>query len=160
MAGSANPSHKNLYSRISYLHQAAILLNIPNTRNLTVESSHNPSCTSKGHADDSQRTQKFLSSPDSDRFNSTSQNTAITRHLHSQLRGVSLRAQIRLRSTIKHTICKHCEQLLISGISATSSIENNSKNGQKHWADVLVITCMSCGTPRRVPVGAIRQQKK
>ena len=81
-------------------------------------------------------------------------------HLLSQLRAVSLKSQIRLAPAMKHSICKRCNTLLISGSTSTSHVENKSRSGKKAWADVLVVTCDSCGFLKRYPVGAKRQRRR
>jgi len=84
----------------------------------------------------------------------------LTRHLLSQLRGVSLKSQIRLSPNVKHSVCKRCDMLLIPSSTSTTRVDNASRGGRKPWADVLVVQCSSCGTEKRFPVGAKRQFRK
>lgn len=60
---------------------------------------------------------------------------------------------MRLDPSIKRTICKRCDSLLVPGVSSTNRIENPSKGGKKPWADVLVVECNACGAVKRFPVG-------
>lgn len=83
-----------------------------------------------------------------------------SRHFLSHLRAVSLKGQIRLTPAVKHAICKRCNTLLVPGSTSTSNVENKSRGGRKAWADVLVVTCKSCGSVRRFPIGATRQQRR
>lgn len=89
-----------------------------------------------------------------------SKDSALSRQLVVHLGAVSLKSQIRLSPAIKHTICKRCDTLLIPGSTSTSYMENNSRGGEKPWADVLVATCTTCGTAKRFPVGARRQLRR
>ena len=83
-----------------------------------------------------------------------------SRRLLSHLRAVSLKSQIRLTPNMKHSICKKCDSLLIPGRTSTSRLENQSRGGRKPWADILVVTCNSCGLTRRHPIGAKRQCRR
>ena len=78
--------------------------------------------------------------------------TQQARHLLSQLRSVSLKSQIRLTPDVKHSICKRCHSMLISGLTSSQFIQNASRSGQKPWANILVVTCDFCGAMKRFPV--------
>ena len=172
-------TQKHLHSRISYLYQAATYLakvadqsraKIPCVKEEVMkqsEPSRELQCavaalearadkglpispTERGH-----RTPK--ADPNDERV---SKDSALSRQLVTHLRAVSLKSQIRLSPAMKHTICKHCDILLVPGSTSTSYMENNSRNGRKPWADVLVTTCTACGTAKRFPVGAKRQLRR
>ncbi|KAF2281422.1 Rpr2-domain-containing protein, partial [Westerdykella ornata] len=81
-------------------------------------------------------------------------------HLGAHLRAVSQKGQLRLSLDMKHSLCKTCHALLIPGRTSTQNLENRSKGGSKPWADVFEIECNICGTKKRFPVGAKRQQRK
>lgn len=83
-----------------------------------------------------------------------------TRQFINHLRGVSLKGQIRLASTVKHSLCKRCDSLLVLGSTSTNDIENKSRGGEKPWADVLVVTCNACGSKKRFPIGVKRQPQR
>ena len=91
---------------------------------------------------------------------SSIQTTALSRRLLLQSRGISLKAQVRLSPTIKHSICKVCSTLLVPAQTSTTYVENKSRGGRKPWADVLVTECTVCGTVSRIPIGGSRQPKK
>lgn len=80
--------------------------------------------------------------------------------LASDLHAVSRKGQVRLSSELKRSVCKTCYAVLIPGRTATQTLENESKQGKKPWADVLVLACTVCGTKKRFPVGAKRPKKK
>ncbi|KAI0545072.1 RNAse P Rpr2/Rpp21/SNM1 subunit domain-containing protein [Xylaria curta] len=125
--------NKHLYSRLSYLHQAAALLG-----------SH------MGNTDGSKS-----ESPAADQSR-----LKLARHLLTDLRATSLKSQIRLSPAMKHTICKFCDTLLIEGETSTSVVENKSKHGKKPWADVLVVKCNSCHGVKRFPIQTQRQKRR
>ena len=186
--GSVSIQQKHLHSRISYLHQAATYLAHLRREHLEkhlklsalAEDEHIPcqkgilslyqqrqhqtiSETSKDGKEDSEPG----SSPVQQNTTVTdlplavkSKDIGISRRLLSHLRGVSLKGQIRLAPAMKHSICKGCDALLVTGSTSTSRVENKSRNGRKPWADVLVINCSACGTPKRYPLNTKRQSKK
>ncbi|KAF8252347.1 Rpr2-domain-containing protein, partial [Wilcoxina mikolae CBS 423.85] len=95
-----------------------------------------------------------LATPDTSneaQLNSSTVN--LSRFYLSCLRSVAKKSVIRLDPSIKRTICKRCDALLIPGVSCEHRIENKSKNGKKRWADVLIVECKTCRTVKRFPVG-------
>ena len=87
----------------------------------------------------------------------SAQHLPLSRLFINHLKAVSLKGQVRLSSKMKHSICRRCDILLVPGFTSTSNLENKSRKGKKPWADVLVVTCTSCGAVKRFPVGAKRQ---
>jgi ribonuclease P protein subunit RPR2 len=152
---SSKIPNKHLHSRLSYLFRAAKLLsdahNEAKKRQVETSTSLQPSASTK--VEESVEAQLEHSK-------SVTHAPPLTRLVLSHLRSVSLKSQIRLTSIVKHSICKHCEILLIPGTTSTTSIENLSKGGSKPWADVKVTTCTSCGNKSRVPVGAPKQKRR
>lgn len=144
----AKVPQKHLHSRISYLYQAANYLVRVSQSTLAVQHAGD-----KTEVKTNQRVQQEATKP----FVEAS---ALTRHLNSHLRAISLRSQIRLTSAFKNTICKRCDTLLIPESTSTSRLENKSRGGKKPWADVLVVTCKACGHVKRYPVGAKRQRSR
>ncbi|KAI1125602.1 RNAse P Rpr2/Rpp21/SNM1 subunit domain-containing protein [Nemania abortiva] len=143
--------NRHLYSRLSYLHQAAAFLGsqVGNTPDPKSKSSTLDHLGGDGtHVDASK-----YSAPDQLRLN-------LARHLLTDLRVTSLKSQIRLSPAIKHTICKFCDTLLIEGETSTSVVENKSKGCKKPWADILVVKCNTCNGVRRFPVQAPRQKRR
>lgn len=136
-------SRRHLQSRISYLHQAAKYI---------ARGEH------YGTDDDGLKAAELEAkvTAASNRVAGETQ----SKHLLDQLRKVSLKSQIRLKSDIKHSICKRCESLLVSGVSSIERTQNQSKGGKKPSADVLEIQCRSCGTCKRFPIGQRRQKQR
>jgi ribonuclease P protein subunit RPR2 len=153
-----NVPQRHIYSRISYLHQAA--------SNLV--QGHLQGSGQRDHGVVTKPVKNMLNTKadDSTKFSEQAgkmklqSSDGLSRYLLHHLHGISLKGQIRLDSAIKHRICKRCDALLLPGSTSTSCVENRSKNGAKPWADVLVITCNSCHAARRFPIGAVRQQKR
>jgi ribonuclease P protein subunit RPR2 len=152
--GKAGGSVQNraIYSRISFLQQAAITLSaIPRSAadsgsvmDTNTSSANNPLSSAEDVSDT--RSVKALD--------------GMSRRLATDLRAVSLKTRIRLKPAVKQSICKFCDSTLIDGQSCTSEIENKSRGGRKPWADVLVRKCHTCGRERRYPLSATRPKRK
>lgn len=172
-----NAPHKHLYSRISYLHQAAAYLTYFQLRKagfknhhinfqLTLISGNNKSVKSGGLKEVHASTDQVRgihgedgNMPDG-QVQLTEGASPVARHILGNLRGIALKTQANLSCGMKHTICKRCEAFLIPGATSSSTIENKSTGGIKRWADVLVVTCHACNASSRYPVGAKRQRRK
>ncbi|KAJ9161634.1 hypothetical protein NKR19_g2104 [Coniochaeta hoffmannii] len=124
--------NRPLYSRISFLQQAATYL--------------------------TEALRKGGKEPAAKQKKSTGDGAA--RRLVTDLRSVSLKARIRLSPAVKHTMCKYCDALLIEGETCTTVVENKSKGGRKPWADILVRKCHACGNVKRHPLNSPRQKRK
>ena len=135
----ANPAS----SRIQFLHQAAALL------------AHQHSTTTTTHLPQNKGNNETIQSEAS---NENLQ--LLSRRLVSDLRAVSLKAQVRLPSTTKHSVCKNCNTVLIEGSTCTREVENKSKGGKKPWADMVVHKCNTCGVAKRFPLSAARQKRR
>lgn len=145
--------NRALHSRVSYLYQAAAYLA---TREQLAPTNQ---CTESVELrDGNTHWIGRISTAASQDPKCLSQKTS--RRLLSDLRSVSLKAQIRLSPSMKQSMCKRCDTMLIDGSTCTSVIENKSKGGGKPWADVLVQTCRNCGCERRFPITANRQPRR
>ncbi|KAF2712538.1 Rpr2-domain-containing protein, partial [Pleomassaria siparia CBS 279.74] len=139
--------NKHLHARATFLYQAATYLTLQTSdpsdkkkHDLGMETSATSSSSGEtlgGHA-----------------------RSALALHLGAHLRAVSLKGQVRLSTEMKRTICKTCNTILLLGQTSTQTMENESKGGKKSCADVLVVECNFCGSKKRFPVGAARQQRK
>jgi ribonuclease P protein subunit RPR2 len=100
------------------------------------------------------RASSALATPDAGATAETNAvSSKLSRFYLSHLRSIAKKNVLRLDPSVKRTICKRCESLLIPGVSCRERIENQSKGGKKRWADVLVVECNACGTVKRFPVG-------
>ncbi|TQS37790.1 hypothetical protein Golomagni_01724 [Golovinomyces magnicellulatus] len=150
--------NKALYSRISFLYQAAVYLATTHQHNPkdikpTAEKEENKDIVNNEN-------DRCLITDAPNKTKISSANAASSRRLISDLRNVSLKAQIRMSPSLKHSICKTCSTLLIEGSTCTNEIENKSKCGRKSWVDVLVRKCLICGTVKRYPLTALRQKRR
>lgn len=85
--------------------------------------------------------------------------TNLSRIWISQMRGVSLKSQVRLPVPVKRSFCKRCESVMDFQATAAQEIQNESKGRNKPWADVRVIRCLVCGTEKRFPLVGTRSQR-
>lgn len=144
---SGGVQNKAIYSRVSFLQQAAVLLSATPTQQQS--SGRGEDVDAAGAATgESGRNPKSLSLQ------------GMGRRLVTDLRSVSLKTRIRLSPAVKQTICKFCDSVFIEGETCTSTIENRSKGGRKPWADVLVRRCHACQKEKRYPVSAPRPKRK
>jgi ribonuclease P protein subunit RPR2 len=130
---SATVQNKALYSRISFLQQAATYL---------ATTSH------KAEQDSSSDCALHVSLQN------------MSRRLATDMRSVSLKTRIRMSPAVKRTICKFCDSVLLDGESCTTTVENNSNGSRKPWADILVRKCQKCGKEKRYPLSARRPPRK
>ncbi|KAL2845008.1 Rpr2-domain-containing protein [Aspergillus pseudoustus] len=84
---------------------------------------------------------------------------ALARTYISQMRGVSLKSQLRLPIEQKRSFCKRCDTLLILGDNCTEEIRNPSRGARKPWAEVRVVRCNTCLTEKRFPCAERRSSK-
>ncbi|KAI0434870.1 RNAse P Rpr2/Rpp21/SNM1 subunit domain-containing protein [Xylaria sp. FL1042] len=148
---SGSIPNRHLYSRLSYLHQAAAFLG-SRVGNTPVSKAD---CVASSNLEDEGEPLSTQKCPAADQLR-----VNFTRHLLTDLRATSLKSQIRLSPAIKHTICKYCDTLLIEGETSTSVVENKSRGGKKPWADVLVVKCNICGRVKRFPVQSPHQKRR
>ncbi|EKV10032.1 RNAse P, Rpr2/Rpp21 subunit [Penicillium digitatum] len=149
-------SQSHIRARLDYLHQAAAYFQGKSTlaqgQNAKVQSNEHTSVASHvdlgdiGHTVDTQRqvwsmTQKKTQEPLRN----------ISRVCVSHLRAVAMKTQMRLPVTLKRSVCKRCDTILMPGVTCSHETRNASRGGKKPWADVLVVRCLSCGTEKRFP---------
>lgn len=144
--GGAGVQNRAIYSRISFLQQAATFLSSATC------TAPNQSLSSGNLSDAESASSRHVSA--------SAPLQGMGRRLATELRAVSLKTRIRLKPAVKRSICKFCDSVLVDGGSCTTTIENRSKGGKKPWADVLVRKCHTCGRERRYPVRASRPPKK
>lgn len=133
--------NKHLHARTTFLYQAATYL--------TLQAGANASQTVDSEIVVGQHTEESRLKPSK---------AALQLGLH--LRGVSSKGQVHLSADLKRSICKTCNAILIPSRTSTHVLLNESKGGRKPWADALEVHCNICGSKKRFPVGANRQQNK
>ena len=173
--GQKGPGQKHLHSRISYLYQAATYLASVEGESHTDHEATNQQPTpsmDRVHpgtsADDIQTAELVPRSSLTKASASRQERSAVTeapqlplsRLFIRHLKAVSLKGQVRLTHEMKQSICSCCDTVLAPGSTSSKLLENHSRGGKKAWADVLAVTCKSCGTVKRFPIGAKRQPRK
>lgn len=134
--------NKNIYSRMSYLYQAANYLSQVkpvDRRPLSIGD------------------EKRLADEKFDSLVPSLQGQP--RYLINQLRGISKKSTVRLTPRVKRSACKRCDALLIPGETSFMKVENMSRNQGKPWADILLVQCKACSTVKRFPIGQARTAK-
>ncbi|KAK4080481.1 hypothetical protein Trihar35433_1586 [Trichoderma harzianum] len=162
--GNPGIQNRHIYTRASYLYQAASYL-----ANCAQQTKQQATPQKAQHDDEHSSTSTLVASsgtgngPNPEFAHGNQERKVLMNLSHqvvSDMRSVSLKAQIRQSRSIKQTICKYCDAILIEGKTCYSAVENLSKGGRKPWADVLVTRCGTCGNVKRYPVSAPRQRRK
>lgn len=144
--------NKAVHSRVSYLFQAATYL-------ATQQQQHSKIVVESSTEAESNGITGMAEAEMRPPFESKASVQPALRRLISDVRAVSLKAQMRMSPAMKHSICKNCDTFLVDGYTCTSEVENKSKGGKKAWADILVRRCDTCSTAKRFPVAAERQKR-
>jgi ribonuclease P protein subunit RPR2 len=147
-----NVPNKALHSRVSYLYQAATYLAAQQRHSSAAKSDSDETEDAKGNGN-----AIVVEKPSA---NSEFTLQPVSRRLISDLREVALKVQIRVSPTLKQSICKNCDTLLVDGSTCSNVVENKSKGVKKPWADMLVRRCNVCGFQRRFPLAAKRQKRR
>ncbi|KAJ5484227.1 RNAse P Rpr2/Rpp21 subunit [Penicillium expansum] len=147
-------SQSHIRARLDYLHQAAAYFQDKSTldqgQNAKVQNNGHTSVAShvdSGDNDHTVNTQQQVRSMNQKKTLEPLRN--LSRVYVSHLRAVAMKTQIRLPVTLKRSVCKRCDTILIPGVTCSHETRNTSRGGKKPWADVLVIRCLSCGTEKR-----------
>ncbi|KAH7336176.1 RNAse P Rpr2/Rpp21/SNM1 subunit domain-containing protein [Rhexocercosporidium sp. MPI-PUGE-AT-0058] len=150
---TASVPNKALYSRVSYLYQAAAYMATHQPRSQMLKSQTR--VNDEGEYETSTETNSEESSDPRPPLSQPA-----SRRLVSDLRAVSHKMLMRISPAMKHSLCKNCDTMMIDGSTCTSEIENRSKGGKKPWADILVRRCNTCGLAKRFPMAAERQKRR
>lgn len=76
---------------------------------------------------------------------------ALSRFYINTARKIAQKAVLKINSSIKRTLCRRCDTVLLPAITSSIKVENLSKKNKKK-ADIMVITCNFCNTQKRYPV--------
>ncbi|KUJ23472.1 Rpr2-domain-containing protein [Mollisia scopiformis] len=140
--GAVKVPNKAVHSRVSFLFQAASYLATQHSE---------PSGTKQTAAEASETLEKPAEKVAT---------RPLSRRLASDLRSVTLKAQLRISPQMKRKICKNCDTILIDESTCMNELENKSKGGKKPWADILARKCNTCGVVKRYPLSAQRQKRR
>ena len=145
--------NKALYSRVSYLYQAAAYM--------ATQQHHAPSRSIPAKRKTDENCENIVgTTPEKISDHRIPISQPASRRMVSELRAVSHKVLMRMSPTMKHSLCKNCDTMLIDGATCTSTIENRSKGGNKPWADILVRRCTTCGIAKRFPLNSERQKRR
>lgn len=162
--GNPGIQNRHIYTRASYLYQAAsYLANCAQQAKKEVKpekAQHGDNASSASRRDAPSGTGHGHNPEFAHGNQERKAIMNLSHHVVSDMRSVSLKAQIRQSPSIKQTICRYCDAVLIEGKTCHSAVENLSKGGRKPWADVLVTRCDTCGNVKRYPVSAPRQKRR
>ncbi|KAF7516637.1 hypothetical protein PCG10_002026 [Penicillium crustosum] len=155
-------SQSHIRARLDYLHQAAAYFQGKSTlaegQNVKVHSNEPTSVA--GHLDPEDGHTGYTQQVCSGNQKKTQEPLRnLSRVCVSHLRAVAMKTQIRLPVTLKRSVCKRCDTILIPGVTCSHETENASRGGKKPWANVLVVRCLSCGTEKRFPQTEKRGKK-
>ncbi|CAP99689.1 Pc22g24010 [Penicillium rubens Wisconsin 54-1255] len=149
-AKNSKNSQSHIRARLDYLHQAAAYFQGKSTlaKDQNAEVHNNEHTSVAVHID----------SGDNGRPVDTQQQVFSVNQKTTQepLRNLS---RIRLPITLKRSVCKRCDTILVPGLTCSRETRNASRGGKKPWADVLVVRCLSCGTEKRFPQTEKRGKK-
>ncbi|PSR93842.1 RNAse P Rpr2/Rpp21/SNM1 subunit domain-domain-containing protein [Coniella lustricola] len=145
--------NRHVFSRISFLYQAAAYLSM-------VDNNQQPSTSNSSSSNISEQPTETATAADFKAQSRTTSQEFASRRLLTDLRNVALKSQIRISPAVKRTVCKYCDSLLVEGQTCSSVVENKSKGGRKPWADLLVVSCHTCGRERRYPVSSQRPKRR
>ena len=159
-AAKGTVPNKILHSRVSYLYQAASYLAAAEQPHSGSEPTQFEKDTSMATSNSPKPEMIIGAGPRSLTPFSEAAYRPASRRLIAELQSVALKGQMRISPTMKHSLCKRCDTMLIDGSTCSNEVENKSKNGKKPWADVLVRRCHTCGLEKRFPVAAKRQKRR
>ena len=168
--GSSGGAQSHIRARLDYLHNAAIYLQSASVASKQPSSQLVQNATSQDGEPVSASARivpHFLSHDTTSGRKSTGTDTnanadrlpQLSRVFISQMRGISLKTQLRLPVEKKRSFCKRCDTLLSPGVSCIQEIRNESRHSKKPWADIRVIRCTTCGTEKRFPQTDRRTKK-
>lgn len=156
--------NRHIYTRISFLYQAAAYLAQPAKQDPDTASRQYPlPASGDAGADTSMERdgdRKQSQAGPIQHGNPLTAGQNMSRKLLTDLRAITQKSVIRTSPHIKRSICKYCDTLLVDGQTSSSAVENKSKAAKKPWADVLVIKCHTCGREKRFPINAPNQKRR
>ncbi|KAJ3175088.1 Ribonuclease P protein subunit p21 [Geranomyces variabilis] len=132
------------YHRLNFLHQAAVLVaglpvsNPPPPPPPPPQQQHSSTTTGKNPPPDSCSVQQ--------KHAKTCSN--LSRFYIRTRRAVERKLVLRSHPSVKRSLCKRCKGLLLPGVSAMVKVK------VEQGRPIVLTTCGSCGTCRRLPAGA------
>ncbi|KAI0675402.1 RNAse P Rpr2/Rpp21/SNM1 subunit domain-containing protein [Trametes maxima] len=133
-------ANRDIIQRINFLYQASTYLNslsqsLPPT---TDDVKQPPTAKNRGSVRQKRKKIKTLRHP-----NGTAE---LSRSYIGTMRIVGQKAMVRMDPSIKRTLCKECDTILIPGPTATVRVKALPSHGQ-----AVIYTCLTCHTSRCIP---------
>ncbi|KAI0773904.1 RNAse P Rpr2/Rpp21/SNM1 subunit domain-containing protein [Fomes fomentarius] len=134
VASLNNVANRDIIQRINFLYQASTYLN-------TI-AQWTPLNHGQVYHKDRGKTRNSIRNP---------QNTSeLSRSYVSTMRIVGQKAMVRMDPSIKRTLCKKCDTILVPGSTSSVRIKTRRGHGQ-----IVTYTCHTCGTVRRIPAAPV-----
>ncbi|KAJ3761951.1 RNAse P Rpr2/Rpp21/SNM1 subunit domain-containing protein [Lentinula raphanica] len=127
-------SNRDVMQRLNFLYQASVYLN-----NVHSSSTLEPSVSTSGSIPTSKGKKRRCMD-----LNDLSRNYIET------MRGVGTRTTVQLDPSVKRTLCKGCNTVLVPGSTATVRTKTSSTH-----THIMVYTCTSCRYSYRIPATPI-----
>ncbi|KAG5520083.1 hypothetical protein PMAC_001159 [Pneumocystis sp. 'macacae'] len=86
-----------------------------------------------------------------DKYTNIQSEQALSKFYINTAKRIAQKAVLKINSSIKRTLCRRCDTILLPAVTSSIKIENFSKEN-KDEADILVITCNFCNMQKRYPV--------
>ncbi|KAH9858451.1 RNAse P Rpr2/Rpp21/SNM1 subunit domain-containing protein [Lenzites betulinus] len=133
-------ANRDIIQRINFLYQASTYLNSisqagPRESNSEGSSALNVGESSKGK---SRKKRKVRHPKDA---------SELSRSYIGSMRQVGQKTMVRMDPSIKRTLCKSCDTVLLPGSTVTVRIMPNSRS----YGQSVVYKCLTCNTSRRIP---------
>ncbi|KII92605.1 hypothetical protein PLICRDRAFT_172677 [Plicaturopsis crispa FD-325 SS-3] len=128
-------ANRDIIQRLNFLYQASTYLN-----HISAPPPPPPHQNPDGQ-DDTQR-----ESPGNKRRRKTVSASDLSRAYVKTMKVVGQKAIVRMDPAVKRTLCKGCNTVLVPGSTANVRVRSSSSHGH-----IVVYTCLSCTTTRRLP---------
>ncbi|CAL1706383.1 unnamed protein product [Somion occarium] len=139
-----NVTNREILQRMNFLYQAGALLNHieAGSSKLPTESPEPPAASNHPTAKLSRKAKK------QDRSRKRHPNSCedLSRNYIQSMKAIGLKTTVRLDPTVKRTLCKKCNIVLIPGSTASIRVNTSQAHG-----NAVVYTCLSCKNWRRIP---------
>ncbi|CAG8651017.1 13135_t:CDS:2 [Acaulospora morrowiae] len=129
--------HREIYQRMNFLYQAATLMtsiNIPNSHHSKQKHNNDSNST---FANQSQDASSSLSTHNHSLV-------PLGRFYVNTMKTIGTKQVLRIDPSIKRTLCRRCETLLLPGVTSRVRIKSSSEKN-------LQIKCTQCNVTRKIP---------
>ncbi|KAI0029843.1 RNAse P Rpr2/Rpp21/SNM1 subunit domain-containing protein [Vararia minispora EC-137] len=147
-----NPSsvtNRDILQRLNFLYQASTFLQSVSEPPLApaFQQKRNPSLRTSRSNNKSKATAEGRATARRTRTISTAD---LAKSYVRSMRQIGQKATVRMDPSVKRTLCRGCDGVLVPGISSTIRVNPCGSHGQ-----VMTTTCRHCGHTRRIPAPPI-----